>query len=402
MAGIVIVGSGLAGYNLAREIRHLDGKVPITMVTADSGDSYSKTTFSTALSHGHTTEDLKIASMESQAKFLGVKIHARTAIEEILPSSQQLVCSRRIKLDYGSLVLAMGASPLLAPLQGDGASAVHAMDTLEQFASWSQEVSTLPPGSPVAILGCGHIALEFASEMLALNHVPHIIAPDSWPFQQLLPSPIGEDIARGMAQNGVEFHLGRTATRVDRLPAAKAEQGLRYRITLSNGLALEAGAVLCAIGREANVELATQAGLAVRRGVLVDSSMRASLPHIYALGDIAEVNGLYLPYVSPLIAQAKVLAAVLTGQEKSLGTLIPLVHLKCPLHPLVICPPQSGDRGEWEFESDAHGMTACYKGPEGELLGFALTRKHTDDCSQLLSSVAPAWHRRIGGFALTH
>ena len=38
-APIVIVGTGLSGYTLAREVRKLDKETPIVMVTADDGAS---------------------------------------------------------------------------------------------------------------------------------------------------------------------------------------------------------------------------------------------------------------------------------------------------------------------------------------------------------------------------
>ena len=38
-APVVIVGTGLAGYNLAREFRKLDSETPLLLITADDGRS---------------------------------------------------------------------------------------------------------------------------------------------------------------------------------------------------------------------------------------------------------------------------------------------------------------------------------------------------------------------------
>nr|GFD54439.1 hypothetical protein [Tanacetum cinerariifolium] len=44
---VVIIGTGLAGYNLAREFRKLDSATPLLLITADDGRSYSKPMLST-------------------------------------------------------------------------------------------------------------------------------------------------------------------------------------------------------------------------------------------------------------------------------------------------------------------------------------------------------------------
>ena len=48
-APVVIIGTGLAGYNLAREFRKLDSETPLLLITADDGRSYSKPLLSTGL-----------------------------------------------------------------------------------------------------------------------------------------------------------------------------------------------------------------------------------------------------------------------------------------------------------------------------------------------------------------
>lgn len=393
MPGIVIVGSGLAGYNLVRELRRLDAKVPITMLCAGSGDSYSKPMLSGAMSHGQTPDDLVLASMESQAKFLGIKIHAKTSVDELLPETNQLVCSRRLKIEYSSLVLATGASPLQPPLLGNAAKLVSSVNTLEDFRRWYAAVSVLPSETPVVILGSGHIAVEFACELVAMGKQPHIVGPDAWPLQSILPDQVGKELHTGLENSGIEFHLGQTALRMDLLPSAPSEgSGLRYAVTLSDGSVLQAGAVLAAIGMEPNVELAEQAGIATRKGVLVNRSLQTSLRDVYALGDVAEIDGLYLPYVTPLIAEAKVLASVLLGQPAELQMNRPLVHVKCPLHPVVACPPLRPVKGEWEFEIDSRGAAAFLRSDSGVLEAFALTRERVQDRFALLASMHPVWN----------
>ena len=49
MHPIVIIGSGLAGYNVARELRKLDKQTPLAVISADSAHFYPKPTLSNSL-----------------------------------------------------------------------------------------------------------------------------------------------------------------------------------------------------------------------------------------------------------------------------------------------------------------------------------------------------------------
>ena len=63
------------------------------------------------------------------------------------------------------------------------------------------------------------------------------------------------------------------------------------RVICADGLCLDAGLCVVALGTTANTSLAAAAGLAVRRGVVVDDHLRTSDPRVYAVGDLAEYEG---------------------------------------------------------------------------------------------------------------
>lgn len=385
MPGIVVVGSGLAGYNLVREIRRIHSKIPVTLITADTGDSYSKPMLSGAFSQKQSPDDLLLASMDSQAKFLGIKILANTAVEEILPDQNMVLCSGKKRIPYENLVLATGAAPLQVPVLGKAVSKIHSVNSLEQFRRWYASVSALPLGSSILIIGAGHVAIEFASELLSLGMVPHLVSPDARPLESILPLPVADDVLAGLSLSGFEFHLGCSVVSVESTSKTKLQ------VVLSDGSELLVGAVLSAVGMEPNIELAEQAGLATRRGVLVDRSMQTSLRGVYALGDVAEVEGIYMPYVAPLIQEAKVLASVLLGQRTELNMKPPVIQIKCPFHPMVSCPVWQGGKGVWEYVVDSHGTAAYHRDDSGMLTGFALTREHLAEKMLLLNSMAMLW-----------
>jgi 3-phenylpropionate/trans-cinnamate dioxygenase ferredoxin reductase subunit len=61
-------------------------------------------------------------------------------------------------------------------------------------------------------------------------------------------------------------------------------------VALSSGETVPADVVIVGIGVIPAVELAERAGLRIDNGVLVDAQLRTSDPHIYAVGDIANVD----------------------------------------------------------------------------------------------------------------
>ena len=87
--------------------------------------------------------------------------------------------------------------------------------------------------------------------------------------------------------------------------------------------------VIVAIGLATPPRLAATAGLAWDGGIAVDEALATSAPHIHALGDCISLHGRPLRYIEPLIAQARVLARRLMGDEDALlPRLQPVVRVK--------------------------------------------------------------------------
>jgi len=120
-------------------------------------------------------------------------------------------------------------------------------------------------------------------------------------------------------------------------------------------------------------ELAEAAGLEVGRGIVVDRFLRTSAEHVYALGDCAEVGGLNLLYVMPLMSGVRALSRTLSGTAVSVSYGPMPVTVKTPVCPLVVSPPAAGSEGSWDIEGDGNDVTALFRSADGRLLGYALT-----------------------------
>ena len=130
MHPIVIIGSGLAGYSLAREFRKLDKhNTPLRIITADDGCAYSKPMLSNALTSGKTPEQLATADAVQMSTQLNAIIDTHAYINAI-DTTQHTVTVNGKEISYAKLVLALGADVIRLPMEGDAASAVMSINEI--------------------------------------------------------------------------------------------------------------------------------------------------------------------------------------------------------------------------------------------------------------------------------
>ena len=377
MHPIVIVGSGLAGYTLLKEIRKRDATTPVTLVTADDGAFYSKPNLSNALTAGKTAAALAGASAEKMAMDLNATVLTHTRVTAIDRQGQRIRTGNG-ELHYGKLVFALGADPIPHGLSGSGAADVLTVNDLADYAAFRSAISGK---QRVTVLGGGLIGCEFANDLAHAGFAVDVVHLGDWPLERLLPVEAGRRLADGLAALGVNWHLGRTAKSVE--PTAS-----EYQVVLDNGEAIAADVVLSAIGLRPRTQLAQAAGIPVGRGIRTNRLLETGVANVYAMGDCAEVEGLNLPYVQPLMVQARALAATLTGTPTPVVYPAMPVMVKTPAHPVTVLPPKPGAAGGWKVACGDTGICALHVDDSGRLQGFALTGSETGRRNTLVKELA--------------
>ena len=376
---IVIVGSGLAGYTVARELRKLDKHTPLVVVSRDHAGFYSKPMLSNALAGGKTAAALLMKAADKMAAELPAVVHTHRELRAVDTAARTVALDDGSTLAYRDLVLALGADAIRLPLGGDGAQdGVLSVNDLDDYTRFAERLEGV---RAVAILGGGLIGCEFANDLLARGVTPTVIDPAPGPLSRLLPPEAGAFLQQRLEAAGVRFLFGVAATRVDRADAGGA------MLTLDDGSTLGADLVLSAIGLRPRTDLARAAGLAVNRGIVVDRRLATSAAHVHAVGDCAEVEGHSLPFVLPIMQQARALAATLAGTATDVTYPAMPVVVKTPACPTVVCPPPPGSSGQWQVESAADALTARFVDGEGRLLGFALMGSATSLRQSLAAQV---------------
>lgn len=376
---IVILGSGLAGVSVARELRKLDKEVPLVMVTADDGGFYSKPSLSNALAAGKTPTQLVLTPREALAAQLNMDIRPQTRAMRLLPD-EHAVETDSGRLGYSRLVLALGAQPIRLPIEGSGAGDILSVNSLRDYAVFRDRLASV---KRVAILGGGLIGCEFANDLIldGIDAQVFDLAPQA--LGRLLPAQAAASFRARLEAAGVRFHFETSIVRADRTADGMA-------LADAHGNGFSADLVLSAVGLKPELDLARAAGLKCIRGVVTDLLLATSDPDVFALGDCVEVQSVVLPFVLPIMQQARALAKTLSGTPTAVAYPAMPVVVKTPACPCVVCPPPAGVVGSWQETADENGVRAVFEDAHGNSLGFALVGAAVTD-RQALAARMPAW-----------
>ena len=379
MHPIVIIGSGLAGYNTARELRKLDKETPLLIITADGGYFYSKPMLSNALASNKLPEAIPLNSAEQMTAQLNAAIRTHTRVTAIDAENHRISIGDEV-IAYSKLVLALGARQIRPPLAGDAAAAVLSINNLDEYARFR---TAIKDKKGIAIIGAGLIGCEFANDLCAAGYKVDVVDIADQPLPRLLPPAGGAMLREKLAALGVNWHFGSGVRAVDRTT------GDRLQITLASGEILIADVVLSAIGLTPELELARAAGLKVNRGIVVDRHLETSARDVFAIGDCAEIAGLVLPFVMPIMHAARALAATLAGKPAAVSYPAMPVLVKTPACPTIVAPPANGAAGEWHVEKNAESVKSLFLDASGKLLGFALNGTATAERARLAQQLPP-------------
>lgn len=364
---IVVIGTGLAGYNLAKEFRKYDKDTDLLLLSADDGRAYSKPMLSTGFTRKTDADGLATATAEEMAQQLNIKVMPSTRIVSIDTDKHSVCTEHNQTINYGKLVLAIGAAVAKPPLSGDALDSVYSVNDLMDYARFrtaleQQKVKKL------LIIGAGLIGSEFANDLFNGGYAITAVEPMEHTLPTLLPKEAGHAVRAALEKMGVKYHFGTVVSSLDKGPNGK---GVIAR--LKNGTQLEVDLVVSAIGVRPRIDLAQSAGIKTNRGIVVDRFLQTSANDVYAFGDCAEVDGLVLYYVAPLMACARALGKTLSGTATAVQYPAMPVTIKTPFCPIVVSPPPIDKDGKWIVEADGANVVAQFRDTDNKLLGFALT-----------------------------
>ena len=379
MHPLTIIGTGLAGYTVARELRKLDPHCYLRLITADDGHLYSKPMLSNAFLYNKTPEMLITTPVEQMAEQLQAEILTHTFVTQLEPQWHRLQVNEQ-SLNYSQLVLACGAKPILTPCTGTAMGKILSINSLSDYRSLRTALQT---AKQVTIIGSGLIGCEFANDLQAGGFSVTVVSEATYPLNRLVPIPVGQLLQQLLQECGVTWLFGKTVKHITQTTSA------RYQLILSDNQVIETDIVISAIGLRPQIELATAAGLTVKEGIVVNRYLQTNVPDIYALGDCAQIEGLVLLYVMPLMNAARALAKTLAGQTTAVTYPAMPIVVKTPACPIVVSPPPNTVKGQWHIETQGQDIRGLFYTTTQQLAGFVLTGKIITEKMTWLKQLPP-------------
>ncbi|MCC5796099.1 MAG: FAD-dependent oxidoreductase [Methylophaga sp.] len=381
---VVIIGSGLAGYTLVKEIRKLDASQPLLMITEDDGCFYSKPMLSNALSQQKSPDRLIQSSATEMAEKYQLNIISNSKVIELFPESHELLLDSGERIQYQQLVLATGASPRQLPpdsvhidvADGD----ILSVNSLEHYRAFHQRLDSV---EHVCVIGAGLIGCEFANDLLVAGKQVSLISNTPLPLHRVIPSAMSEALLEELKLLGMHWHCETSVQAIER----DASIGLQIKLDRHQ---INADLVLLAIGLEVDLTLATQARIDVSDAILTDGYLQTSVADIYAIGDCAAVCGVNQKYVMPIMHAARSLASTLTGQPVRVNYPVMPVMVKTPAYPIAFTPLSNHNSPITEVveaSSTGAGLRALYHDADKRLTGFALSGDLTKERQTLLKQI---------------
>jgi NADPH-dependent 2,4-dienoyl-CoA reductase/sulfur reductase-like enzyme/nitrite reductase/ring-hydroxylating ferredoxin subunit len=270
---VAIIGGGAAGHAAAETLRQEGFAGEVTVVAADAAPPCDRPNLSKDYLAGTAQPEwIPLRPPEFYAEHdIGLRLAARvTAIE---PEAHAIVLADGSRLNYGALLLATGSEPVRLGIPGGTLAHVHVLRTLADTDAIIAQTST---ARRCLVVGASFIGLEVAAALRSRGLEVHVAAPEPRPMERVMGTALGDMVRAIHEAHGVVFHLGTTVTAIQTGSA-----------TLSNGDHIAADLVVVGVGVQPALALATQAGLKIDRGVVVNEYLCTSASDIYAAGDIA-------------------------------------------------------------------------------------------------------------------
>lgn len=309
---VVVIGHGMVGARFLEEVRRRDPngvRVRLIVLGAEPRPAYNRVLLSTVLAGGLSARAVEL-NPPGWAARRRVDLRLGVAATEIDPERRVVRCSDGAIERYDELVLATGSRAWLPPVDGlidatgepgEGVAAFRDLDDCERILALAR------PGARFAVLGGGLLGCEAARGLAGRGVRVTLLHPVGHLMERQLDPGAGAVLAAALGRLGIDVRLETTA--------AAWEPGVGLRC--ADGTTVAADAVVVAAGVRAETDLATKAGLAVDRGVLVDDRLATSDERIHAIGDCAQHPAGAPGLVQPGWEQASVLADLISGTAPS-------------------------------------------------------------------------------------
>ena len=280
---IVIVGIGAAGLHASKAALSQDRSCRVTFIEERDFDQFSPCALPFALEGLLGTDRLKHSLPEVKNRLSKLLAHRASSLDadSRIVTVVDLGTGQEREIAYDSLVLAMGAAPMILPIPGAvelAGKGIHVVSDIESVSSL-RKAALSSSASGAVVVGAGAIGLETAHALLKLGISVTVVEAEDRPLPRTIDPEMAGAVLDQMQALGIKALFGSPIAEVlgtDRVEGIRVgDQDIRCEI------------VVMATGRVPRTDLAARAGAAVDRGFLVTNNrMETTLKGVYAVGDM--------------------------------------------------------------------------------------------------------------------
>ncbi len=317
---LVVIGNGMAGGRVVEEILARDpDRFAITMFGAEPYGNYNRILLSNVLNGSQPMEDTFLNPLAWYAEH-NVQLHAGVKAT-LIDRERRVVIGQPMRTDapaygldgcapaaacieepYDTVIIATGSRPFVPPMDGMGKRGTflfRTLDDCEQIAAYAKRCRR------AAVIGGGLLGLEAARGLLTHGVEVTVLEAMPQPMSAQLDPESGDLLKTTLRHMGISVLLEKITTHI---LGEEHVTGLQFK----DGSTLETDMVVVSTGIRPIVEIATDSGLAVERGIVCDDQMRTSDPDVFAVGECVQHRGIIYGLVDPIWDQARTLADVIT------------------------------------------------------------------------------------------
>jgi 3-phenylpropionate/trans-cinnamate dioxygenase ferredoxin reductase component len=311
-AAYVIVGASLAGAKAAETLRAEGFDGPVVLIGEEAERPYERPPLSKDYLMGKAERETIYVHPESWYAEHDVDLRLGAQVTAVDPAAREVRLADGSRAGYAKLLLATGSVPRRLPLEGGDADGVL---YLRRVGDSDQIRTAFQTATRVVVIGAGWIGLETAAAARAAGVDVTILETAELPLLRVLGRQAAQVFADLHREQGVDLRFGVHVAEIT-APGGRAD-GVR----LADGSHVPADAVVVGVGITPRVELASDAGLEIGNGVVVDARLRTSDPDIYAAGDLANAyhpglgRHIRVEHWANALHQPQVAARAMLGQD---------------------------------------------------------------------------------------
>jgi NAD(P)H-nitrite reductase large subunit len=278
----LIIGNSAGGVGAAEAIREVDKVGTIDIVSDEPYPDYSRPLISEYLVNRHPLERML---------FRPPDFYEKNDIQAILghKAVQLNIDKRAIKLENGrtiiweKLLLATGGLPIIPKIDGIGLKGVFTFTKLDDAKAINEFLSHYGREVRAVVIGGGLIGVSATEALVKRGIEVTIVEMKERILNTILDEEASALEAKALTEAGVEIITGHTVSKIGSYLSGEATG-----VSLDDSRPIPCEMVIVAIGVQPRIELVTDTGIEMNRGIVVDRHMTTSNPDVYACGDVAE------------------------------------------------------------------------------------------------------------------